>query len=224
MNKQRAAAEAEIYKWVDKLIPGGGQSEKFKALFADMSDAQFHKYMEDLRDGREILTVQVPNLTKTKLSIENNFKVAKELGHEFFQRLWLTDPATGRTYLTPRHYLVIDLPFRRQQQMLVKKSSIPETNRHVDEMSGQPSGDSHSSSLTFPELQVLYARGCNKSIEELIKFRGGDTKAFLAMNRVAAETGGVSLDAVSNSLGPTRVKSTETLGVLLQAAHLSHNL
>ncbi len=223
MNKQRAAAEAEVYKWVEEIIPGGGMVEKYKALFAQIDDAAFHEYMSKLANGETVLSIEVPNLQKAKLTVENNLRVAKALGHEFFEQIWYTDPATGVVYLTPHRYLIVDLPLRRQQQMLVEKSSIPENNRHVDEMTGQPSGDSHSSSLTFPELQVLYARGGDAIIEELIKFRGGDLKAFQRMSRQAQETGGVSMAAVKQ-LGPTRVKSTETLGAYLYCMHYANNL
>lgn len=223
MNKQRAAAEAEILLWMEKIHPGGGMVEKYKTLLKELSDEEFHNYMTQLADGTAVLSIEVPNLETSKITIENNLKLAKELGHEFFERLWLTDPATDTVYLTPHRYLVIDLPLRRQQQMLVEKSSIPESNRHVDDLTGQPSGESHAASLTFPELQVLYARGADALIEEYIKFRGGDTKAFQRMNRQAQATGGVSLEAIKQQ-GPTRVKSTETLGTLLTAAHLSNNV
>ena len=223
MTPKRKQAEAEIISWVEKLVPGGGMAAKYETLFKTMDDAQFTAYMQQLHDGSAVLSVEVPNLTKTKLSVQNNFKIAKELGHEFFEQLWLTDPATGTVYLTPHKYLVVDLPLRRQQQMLIKKTSIPESNKQVDEMTGQPTGDSHAASMTFPELQVLYARGADAVIEELIKLRGGDTKAFQRMNRQATATGGVSIAAVKQQ-GPTRVKSTETLGTLLTAMHLSNNL
>lgn len=223
MNKAREAAEAEVYKWVEAILPNGGMPAKYKTLFGAMDDAAFDAYMKKLASGEEILSIEAPIQSKAKISIENNFAVAKKLGHEFFEKLWLTDPATGTVYLTPHRYLVIDLPLRRQQQMLVEKVSIPENNRHVDEMTGQPSGDSHSSSLTFPELQVLYARGCNATIEELAKFRGGDLKAFQRMNRQAQESGGVSMAAIKE-MGSTQVKSTETLYTYLVCMHYSNTL
>lgn len=223
MKTNRAAAEAEVLKWVGKIAPGGGMVEKYQATFAAMSDKEFDTYMHKLADGTATITIESPNFAKAKITTENNLKVGKEMGHEFFQHLWLTDPATGLQYKTPLKYLIIDLPLRRQQQMLVEKSSIPENNRHVDELTGQPSGDSHSSSLTLPELQVLYARGGDAVIEELAKFRGGDLKAFQRMTQIAQTTGRVSMAQVK-LLGPTRVKSTESLSTLMTCMHLSNNL
>lgn len=218
----RQAATDEVVKWIDQLLPGSPNAQLYRERLEKLSNAEFEAYMAKLRDGEEILSLIAPNLSDNKLSVERNLKVAKELGHDFFQRLWLTDPKTGTTYLTPVKYLVIDLPLRRQEQLLIKKISIPEDNRHVDELSGQPAGPSKGSKVSFPETQVLYAQGLDRSIEELLKFRGGDIKAFQAMNRQIIETGGASQDAIKRT--PSRVKSTETLSVFLKSMHLDNTL
>jgi len=218
----RKEATAELLKWVDKILPGSPNAALYKKRLEAMTDREFEAFIVRLENEEEYVSLIAPNLSSPKLSVERNLKIAEELGHKFFQRLWLTDPATGTEYLTPVPYLVVDLPIRRQQQLLVKKISIPEDNRHVDELTGQPSGPSKGSKVSFPETQVLYAQGMNRSIEELIKFRGGDIKAFQAMNRQIVETGGASMDSIKRT--PTRVKSTETLGTFLKAMHLDNNV
>lgn len=218
----RQAATAELVRWIDKFIPGSKQGALYQERLDALSDEQFDQYMQKLESGEEIVSLTVPNLSKQALSIERNFQIARQLKHEFFQRLWLTDPATGVTYLTPVRYLVIDLPIRRQQQLLIKKISIPEGNHHVDELTGQPAGPSKGSKLSFPELQVLFAQGLDRSIEEMIKFRGGDNKAYRIMSRSIMETGGASQDAIK--VNPTRVKSTETFSILLKAMHIANTL
>ncbi|WP_201285368.1 hypothetical protein, partial [Klebsiella pneumoniae] len=90
-------------------------------------------------------------------------------------------------------YLVIDVPLRRQVQLLQSKATIPENNKHIDDLSGQSTGPSKGSKISFPELQVLFAQGLDSTITELIQFRGGDAKAFNAMNRAIIENGGVSI-------------------------------
>lgn len=218
----RKAATDEVVKWMDKLLPGSENGRLYRQRLERLSDEEFDRYMNDLQSGAQVISLIAPNLSEQKLSIERNLEIAKELGHELFQRLWLTDAKTGTTYLTPVKYLVVDLPVRRQQQLLIKKISIPEDNRHVDELTGQPTGPSKGSKLSFPELQVLYAQGLDKSIEELIKFRGGDLKAFQASTRQIVETGGASQEAIKRL--PTKVKSTETVATLLKAMHLDNNL
>ena len=218
----RKAAEAEILKYIQKIIPGKTNVEIYKKRFEALSDKEFEQWMLRLESGEDVLSITVPNLSTEKLSDERNLEVAKELGHNFFQRLWLTDAVTGKTYLTPVKYLVIDLPLRRQVQLLVKKISIPVDNKHIDELSGQATGESKGSKISFPELQVLYAQGLENVITELVKFRGGDPKAFNNMNRSIIENGGVSLRALEKI--PTKVTSVTTLSTLLKGMHLDNNL
>ncbi|QVD49397.1 hypothetical protein LUCX_327 [Xanthomonas phage vB_XciM_LucasX] len=218
----RKAAEAEALAWIEQLVPGGQCVADTKALFASMSDAQFETYMAKLESGEEILSIAVPNLGTDRLELERLLDLGPKLGHSFFEQLWLTDAKTGTTYLTPEKYLVIDLPLRRQQQLLTEKISIPDNNRHVDEMTGQVTGDSKGASLSLPEIQLLRSQGLDRPILEAIKVRGGDHRAFRAIDRQIIETGGASLDSVLGA--GTRVKSTESLATLFKGMHLSTNL
>lgn len=218
----RQAATEELLKWIEKILPGSENTRLWKTRLEGMSNAEFEAFMTRLETGEEVVSMIVPNLDKKRLSVERNLKVAKELKHEFFERLWLTDPHTGETYLTPVKYLVVDLPLRRQVQSLFKKISIPEDNSHIDELTGQPTGPSKGSKLSFPEIQVLYAQGLNASITELIKYRGGDEEGFRAMNQAIVEQGGVTMDSLKDI--KSRTKSVDTTSILLKAMHLDNNL
>jgi hypothetical protein len=218
----RKAATEYLLKWIERLMPGGPSPAIYEAQLKAMSNKDFDELMHRLANGEEVLWIIAPNLADSKLDTGRNLKIAEELGHEFFEYLWLTDHITGLTYKTTIKYLVVDLPLRRQQQMLQKKISIPEDNRHVDELSGQPTGPSKSARVSFPELQVLFAQSMDKSLTELIKVRGGDEKAFRAMNARIIETGGCSIDSIAAA--GTKVKSTQTLAVLLKAMHLQSTL
>lgn len=221
MSNRKAATEF-ILKYIEKLLPGSPNKQRYEELFATMSDKQFDSYMKQLKSGEINLSIISPNLTNDRLDLKRNLKIAEELNHEFFQKLVLTDPTTGMTYLTPVKYMVVDLPVRRQVQLLQKKVTIPENNKHVDELSGQSTGASKGSKISFPELQVLFAQNLESTITELIKFRGGDTKGFNAMNRSIYETGGVSIEHLAQT--GTKVKSVTTLSTLLKAMHLDNTL
>ena len=218
----RKAATAMILKYIEQILPGSPNTAFYAKRLPEMTDKEFDQFMKNLEDGTEILTIKTPNLSKQKLSLDRNLAIAKELGHEFFQYLILTDPTTGEVYRTPVKYLVIDVPLRRQVQLLQSKATIPENNKHVDELSGQSTGPSKGSKISFPELQVLFAQGLDATITELIKFRGGDAKAFNAMNRAIIENGGVSIDYLSQF--NTKVKSVTTLSTLLKTIHLDNTL
>lgn len=222
MTPARKSATSYVVELLSTFAGKNRSVTEIEEMLNALTDKEFDSYMAALRDGDETLPYIAPNLKDVGLSLERNLEIAGKLGHEFFQRLWLTDQATGNTYLTPVKYLVVDLPLRRQQQHLHKKISIPADNAHVDELTGQPTGESKGSKISFPELQILYSQGLNEPIRELLKFRGGDSKAYRSLTRQALVQGIPSMDL---SEDPTsRPRSTETLSTLLKAAHLDNNL
>lgn len=222
MAGNRKAAESFIVKWIEELLPGSDNVKMYKALFANMSDIQFDTFMANLEAGKTRLAIIAPNLNPQRLSVERNLKIAEQLGHEFFQRLWLTSPHLDAPYLSPIKYLVMQLPLRRQAQLLTKKISIAEDNNSVDDFSGQPTGKSQGSKISYPELQILAALGLDDSIVEMIKFRGGDTKAFDAQNQQISETGTTSQKSIEH-LG-SQVKSAQTLSTYLTCMHYKNTL
>ncbi len=218
----RKAATQECLYWIDQLVPGGKAVKDMEKVLNSLSDEQFDRYMKALEDGDEIVSIAIPNLGTDKLEMERLLDLGEKLGHNFFEQLWLTDAKTGVTYLTPEKYLVLLLPLRRQQQALVKKISIPDSNKHIDELTGQVTGDSKGASLSGPEIQVLRAQGLDMPLLEGIKVRGGDEKAFRYVNRQIIETGEANIDVVLAA--GTRVKGTVTLSDLLTGMHLKNNL
>jgi hypothetical protein len=222
MAANRKAAEAVILKYVDKLLPGSENTRLYKDLFAGMSDKQFDEWMGKLEAGEIRLAIIAPNLNEPKLEIERNLALAEELGHQFFERIWIDGSNEVPPYLSPIPYLIVDLPLRRQAQLLVKKRAIPEDTRSVDDFTGQPTGKSKGSKISYPEMQILMALDLPASLTEWLKFRGGDVKGFDAMNRAISETGGVSLNAIA-ALG-TKVKSTQTLSTFFTCMHLENTL
>jgi len=219
MSKARKLATEMALSYIENIFPKSGNAEMLKARLEAMSDKQFATFMQDLRDGNTTLQIKAPNLATSKLSVSRNIKIGKELGYEFFQHLNLKDPATGQQYTTPHKYLILSLPFRRQAQHLVKKMSVAADNDSRDDLTGQPTGKSKGSSLSNPEMQVLYALGLDSTIEELLKVRGGNEAAYTAMNKAAHETGGFSLEQVAKAGG--KVKSTESLAAFFKGMMIS---
>lgn len=218
----RKAAEDYIIKSVESLLPGGGNGQIYRDLFDSMDDKAFKDFMKGLEDGSSILALVAPNLGKVSISVERNLAIAEKVGVKFFERIYLKDELTGLRYLSNPEYLIVDLPLCRQVQLQTKKVSIPEHNRTVDQLTGQPTGDSKGSKISYNELQVLAALNCDNSVKELMKYRGGDTVGFQAMNQEIYMTGEVSLDAL-DTLG-TQVKSVETLNAYLLGMHYKSTL
>ena len=216
------AVEEFIIKYINKLDPSGENKKIYSARFKEMSNSEFKEMMEAIKNEGFILPIFAPNQSKVKLSTERAIKTGKELGHSFFEKLRLTDSSTGQLFLTPLEYMVIDLPVRRQAQLLTKKIRIPESNKTIDSLTDQATGPSKGSSLSFPELQVLVGKGMDKTIEELIKVRGGDTKAYNQFTQSIVKTGSGSTEAARQL--ESRVKSVETLSIILKGMHLDNNL
>lgn len=222
MSANRRAAEAVILQGVEQLLPGSTNTQLYKDLFASMSDQQFKEFVQRLKSKEIRLSIIAPNLTEPKLSLERNLKLAEQWGHPFFERIWIDRGDGTPTYLSPLKYLVVQLPLRRQAQLRVKKISIPEDNKSVDDLSGQPTGKSKGSKISYPETQILAALKLDANLTEMLKYRGGDIKGFDAMNTMISKTGGVSQEAIAK-LG-TKVKSTETMHIVLTAMHLQNSL
>lgn len=222
MAKNRKAAEAVCLKWIEEILPGSKNTEFYKKRFAEMSDAAFDDFINKLRSGEVMLSIIAPNGTKPQLEVERNLEVAKKLGHEFFERIWFDGGNESPAYLSPVKYLIVDLPLRRQAQLLEKKISIPVDNKSIDNFTGQPTGKSKGSKISYPETQILAALNLDATLAELLKYRGGDLKGFNAMNAQISRTGAARQETIAH-LGTT-VKSTETLSVFLTSAHLGNTL
>lgn len=219
----RKLAEKEILYFIERLLPDGGNKEIYERRFKQMSDVEFDAFIERLATGEEILSLFKPNLKQPRLDLTRNLEVAEELGYPLFQHLYLTDQGTGMVRKTPAKYMVGVVPLRRQAQTLESKMSIPEDDKTVDQLTGQATGTSKSSRISYPEAQVNLSKGLDKMLLELVKFRGGDAKAYAAMNKSIYETGEASLEHIMATV-PSRVKATEALNTLFTAMHIRTNL
>lgn len=223
MANDRKAAEKEALYFINKFIPGSDNGKITADLFSRMSDDEFEEWIKALEDDKEIMALYAPNLQDETLHMSRIYEVADELEFELFQHLILTDQQTGQVYRTANKHMVGIVPFRRQVQMLVKKASIPSSNHVIDQRTGQPTGDSKGARLSAPELQVNASKGLHSMIKEMIKCRGGDEAAYLAMNRAIIETGQVSINAIMGEFDSS-AKSNKTLSIYLKAQHLDNNL
>jgi hypothetical protein len=214
----RQESEAYILHWIERIAPGSQNKKLYQDKFAAMSDEEYDKMIEGIEKDQVYLAVIAPNFSDARLTVQNNFEVADELGHNFFQRVLVPARNGMPAYRTPIPYLIMDLPVRRQAQLLEKKISIPENNNAVDDLTGQPTGPSKGSKISYPETQVLAAMGLEQCLLEFLKYRGGDEKGFNAMNTMIARTGGVSMKAIAPFAGG--VKATTTLKNYLMGMHL----
>lgn len=223
MPKNIEAAKAQVYKFIEAVLPGSENKKIYDDFFARMDEGQFDEWVKALEEGKANICIIAPEGYGPQLSFPNNLKVAKQLyNHSFYKRVWMKDPHSGAQVLSNEPYLVIRLNLKRQAQFLVKKISIPEDNYSINNLTGQPTGKSKGSTISNPELQILDALGFKYAAIEMIKMRGGDTTAFNAMNNSISQSGVASIEAI-DSLG-TNVKAVQSLSTILTAMHLSNTL
>lgn len=214
----RKKTEELIYKFFNDLDKSGYNTEQYKRIFGGMSDKDFDNYMKDIRSGDKTLVTFTP-LTKSKgITVENNLKVGKKYGIPLFERLVFTNDPVRPDHKTKDEYLILDLPVRRQSQNIVKKISVPEHNKVIDSLTYQPTGESKGAKISYPEVQVLIGMGLDKSLNEMIRYRGGDKGGFAAYNAMMYRHGSVNLNTISQYT--TGVESTKVLKTFLLSMHL----
>lgn len=222
MAGNRAAATSFIVKYIGKLLPGSENAAIWKAKLEGMSDKEFSSFIDKLESGEEFLTIIAPNFGKQKLNTGNNIAIAEELGHNFFQRLWVSSTGDTPTYLTPIPYMVVDMPVFRASRMLTKKISVPKHNRVIDALTGQPTGESKGGRVSYPEVQLCAASGLDNCMVELLKYRGGDIKGNAALSGMIGKYGKANLTTLKQYA--SGVESTRTLKTFLTCMHLRSTL
>lgn len=187
-----------------------------------MSDKDFDLYMKQLETEEVHLVLIEATEAANKITLKKNMAIAKQMGHKFHQRLWYEARGNAPKHLTPIPYLVMDVPVRRQSQLLTKKLSVQENTKVIDHLTGQPTGASKSAKISYPEVQILVATGLENSVNELIKFRGGDKKGYLAFTTSLLRNGTVSLKNIEPF--SSGVESTKSLKIILTAMHIRNTL
>ena len=151
MNAKRVAVQDRIIKRMNQWDPSGINAKQYADIFATMSDADFSNFMQKMISGENPLSGTKPNFSSVKAGVQHNVKLASEMGYEMYKRIWVEDPLTGKRFLTPLKHLVYEVNVCRQTQTLDHKISVAKDNTHVDERTGQPTGDSRSAQCSGPE-------------------------------------------------------------------------
>lgn len=193
----------------------------YRDLFATMKDDEFIDYMKKLKNDELRLNIKMPNFNGNQISLPRCTELAEKHGLALFQRIWMPGINGSPTFLTPEKYLVVDLPVRRTSQLLSKKISVA-SGRSVDFYTKQPAGDAAAAKISYPEVQFLAAYGLEKTLAEMIKYRGGDAKGLAAFKAMINRYGSVTTEALEPFAGG--VESTKTFKTYLTSIHISNNL
>lgn len=219
MNPKRKQVEELILKTVKTMEPKGTNYERYKKIFSEMSDAKFESYIKEIKDGRRKLTFLAPNM-EVVLQQEDLMKAAVDLDVEFYSRLTFTDEVTGMKYTSPHKAIVLMLPIRRTRQYLHHGISVPDSDTHIEAISGQVTKPDQSSKFSFPEMQLLYGRGMTNTIVEFMKIRGGDINAYANFKQQLEETGHCSQQSLDSD---TMARTVKITSLVLKCMGLGNN-
>lgn len=224
----RKKAESYLISILIKLdqSPKGFNVERYKKLFAEMSDAKFDSWMKAIRDGKDCIYVYYPNMSK-QINMQDMLKVFDAEGVEIFHRIKQFDKITGKHFVSNAKYPICSLFVRRLQQFRDKKISASHDDTKIDILTGQTANTATSdkpATLTQPEMQALYSKynGMPATLHELVAIRGGNISAWSGgMKQQGEEHGVIRLaDIEADSVNRTVVVTQ----VLLNGMGLANNL
>ncbi len=220
IEKKRKKIESYIIDIINTMDPSLENGNRYKNFFANLTDDDFHQFMLYLQENKTQIHLFAPNM-KLNLKMENLLKAADKVKLDMFEQIWMYDEATGKKFLTPHKYMVINIFVRRVKQYLEHKISIPENDKTIDGLTGQVTSESRSSAISQVEMQALYARNFDSTILELIKVRGGDIHAYSNFKRQIEESGTANLDQLETG---TVAKSAVVASVFLKGMLLDNNI
>lgn len=207
-------------KVIKVLDPSGYNTLRYKDKFAKMNETKFKAYIKALSEGTTQIDVQFPPV-ETSLHMDDIYAAAEITKTKLFQRIWMTDPITQEEYLSNEEYLIANVPIRRLQQFVAKKMSVPDNDNKTDMLTGQVIQESRATSMSNPEIQMLYAKGLKNTLLELVKVRGGDVTAYSEFKRQLEETGFSDISQVLN--GNTHAGAVGVADSILRGMGLDSN-
>ncbi len=207
----------QIMKMQDKT---NENYERYKKLFSKMSDGDFSTFMKLLEEGKTTISMYFPNM-HTPMKLDDILATSHEVGNRVHQRIVRKDPVTGKTYKTPNEHMILTLPVRRVRQFHKGKISVSDSDKRVDALTGQVVKPDRAAAISYVEMQLLYAKGLNNTLQEMVKVRGGDLKGYSQLKQQMEETGQAHLGA----LHPQSVtQSSIVASAILTSMMFEHNM
>jgi len=193
----------------------------YKDMFSKMSDKDFTSFMERLRDGDILQILVETDMSKNKITVENNLRLAKKYNYPLFQHTYSKVDKSLPKVETKEKQLILLLPFRRTKQTVEKGVSVSEDNKHHDIITGQPTGVSRSSKISGVEAQLLTNKNLINTVEELMIDRSDLQRSSIMIGSIK-KYGTVSPDVLKQYGEQTR--TSKTLQAYLAGMHMKLSL
>jgi len=220
----RAYIEKLIYDTFDALDPSGTNSDKYRAMFSDMNDTQFEKFMKDfLKDENENFSLDIVEF-EHDLKMEYCEKAAKVIGFPLMEYIYMPHLTMDkkRVVVSKEKCLVGYINVKRTQQLLHKKNGLSTSNEKTSALTGQVVNKDKNARDSDIEASMLVALGADKILQELHGPRSDDPVMKRQMNKSIADKGYVMLDELENL--PTNKITLNTVNTFLLSMGLHSDL
>lgn len=211
--QKRKDMETLVYNTFSALDPSGTNTNKYKALFSKMSDAQFDKYFKTIFDNDDIYLVLDVVDFEHALTIDNINKAAKVLNIPLTERVAMpfVNHDTKNPVVTKSEVIVGYLHLKRMQQMLSKKNTTSTEIGIRSALTGQVSGHDKNGRISDSETSCLSTIGAEYALREFMGPRSDDKVMKAQMYTDIATKGYCSIDDLSsNPTNKTSLKTTDT--------------
>lgn len=223
MNKEkRKLIETGILKFAKEITPGGGNHRIYSNLFAVMNDTQFSLFWDTIKK-RGYIPVFMDNFDqKEMLDYDYAITLGKKWDIPLEQQVVFIDPDTQIEHKTPEGTVVGISEVTKQRQILIKKIGGAKHDFDVDDLTGQPIGDSKGAGISNPENHMLLALGLPTMAKELTAVKGGDIDAYREYKNSLTTTG--SADVNTALKAGSGAKSLVSASWLLYGRHLGNTM
>jgi hypothetical protein len=222
--ENRAKIEQIVYDTFDALDPSGANTDKYKALFGQMNDTEFSKYMKEfLNDDNENFVLDIVEY-EHGLDMNNIEKAAKVLGIPLMEYVYMPHLTMDKKHVvcSKEKCLVGYINVKRTQQLLHKKNGISVSNEKRSAMTNQVTDKDKNARDSDIEASLLVSLGADKILQEFHGPRSDDTIMKREMNQSIATKGYVQLDELDNS--PTNKVTLNTVNTYLLSMGIKSDL
>lgn len=224
MVSNRDYIEKLVYDTFDALDPTGVNTGKYKAMFADMNDKEFEKFIKDfLANDKENFTLDLIEF-ENDIKLENCEKAAKVLGIPLYEYVYMPHLTMDKknVVVSKEKCLVGYINVKRTQQLVHKKNGISVSNERKSATTGQVTNKDKNARDSDIEASMLVALGADKILQELHGPRADDPVMKQQMNQSIATKGYVMLDELDNL--PTNKVTLNTVNTYLLGMMLKSDL
>lgn len=219
--KQRQEAEALIYKFFDTLDKTKTNSNHYKEMFADMTDAQFLKFISKnfpYRFHQRPFEIE-PTMSDACDACE------KVLHVPVFETVYLPYQyinKDGKSVETEREQLVIYITLKKMQQFLTHKNSMSTDISNRNMKTGELLSEDKNGKSSDRELQGMVVLGLDNTVEEFSKAKADSMEAKNLMYNTISTKGEVSIDDIKTDIDDSL--SRNMMNVYLLGANIKSNV